>query len=148
MATLSTNFVQVHPIRLLRGGVQHLLLRRAPNEPLYPGIWQVITGRGETGESTTQTAARETAEEVNIRPIAWHFSTHVCSFYFQAEDAVVLTPVVACLLPPDAAVSLSEEHDAFDWQAAAEAITLLEFQTYREGVEIAERWGRSLLQSP
>ena len=148
MATLITNFVQVHPIRLVGGEVEHLLLHRASNESIYPSIWQVITGRGEPGESTLQTAMRETSEEIGILPQAWYVSTHICSFYFPFQDAVVLTPAITCLLSPTSQVLLSEEHDRYLWKTAASAVEMLEFQTHREGVPIAEEWGRSLLKQP
>ncbi|MCE7934843.1 MAG: NUDIX domain-containing protein [Chlorobi bacterium CHB2] len=146
LATIATHFVQVHPIRLGGGGVEHLLLRRAGAESVYPGIWQVVTGRSNPGETTLQTALRETVEEIGILPIEWHASPHVCSFYFQLEDAIVLAPVIICLLPSDASVLLSEEHCEYSWITAAEAVSILPFQTHRDGVAIAEEWGISLLK--
>ncbi len=50
---------------LVHHGSRVLLIRRAPTVPL-PGYWTPVTGRLEPGETPTEAAHREVAEEVGL----------------------------------------------------------------------------------
>ena len=59
MPRIVSDHIQVHPFRRRDGGIEHLLLRRSPEEDLSPGVWQVVTGTIEAGEPALAAARRE-----------------------------------------------------------------------------------------
>jgi 8-oxo-dGTP pyrophosphatase MutT (NUDIX family) len=54
-----------------RDGLQILLGKRAPSRASYPGVWDVLGGRCEPGETPEQTLIRELVEETGVRPTEW-----------------------------------------------------------------------------
>lgn len=139
MPGVTADILQVHPFRDRNGAREHLVLRRADSDELCPGIWQVVTGTVHEGESTRAAAERELVEEIGTGAIRWHQFTSVATFYFAPLDAVVLSPILACEIHPDAEIRLSEEHSDFEWLPANEAIGRLEFDAQKEGLDMVER---------
>jgi dATP pyrophosphohydrolase len=115
---------------------EFLLLRRAGAETLYPGMWQMITGRIESGEGAVEAARREIYEETGLQPGAILVVPYVASFYFAQDDSIHHVPVFAASVPGDAEVLLSAEHDAFAWLEYEEAWKRLVFPGHREGLRI------------
>ena len=54
---------------LVRGG-QVLLGKRSEDRSFYPGVWDVIGGHCEDGESPTDAVLRELQEEIGIRALS------------------------------------------------------------------------------
>jgi 8-oxo-dGTP diphosphatase len=48
-----------------------LLGRRAANREFYPGVWDVLGGHLEPGETSERALVRELREEVGVTPTAW-----------------------------------------------------------------------------
>ena len=141
MAELSIGMIQAYVYRREQGGDhQDLLLRRSPGERLYPGMWQMVTGRIEEGESALDTARREIREESGIVAERLVVVPYVASFYFVPDDAVHHVPVFACEAIGTEDVRLSSEHDAFDWLEYDEAWQRLVFPGHREGLRILREY--------
>jgi len=117
-----------------RAAVEYLLLKRSEDEALYPGLWQMITGMIEHGESALEAARRELREETGI--VTDHLLIVPCipSFYSPADDAVHNIPVFALKTPCNTEVTLSDEHQDFCWLDFEAALQLLSFPGHKEGL--------------
>ncbi len=65
-----------------------LLLKRADNLIVYPGIWQVITGTMEADEDAIDTAKREIFEETAIKAENLITIPYVTSFFNAKKNSI------------------------------------------------------------
>ncbi len=84
----------------------------------YPGLWSVISGRVEDGETPLQTARREIREETGyagegLRPLAAAAPFEV---YEEKRDTEWRVHSFLWLLHSDGPPQLNEENDEFRWQ--------------------------------
>jgi 8-oxo-dGTP diphosphatase len=61
-------------VRICAGGVlvranEIFLVKRSDDRAFYPGVWDVVGGHCEAGESPADTLRRELYEELGIRPL-------------------------------------------------------------------------------
>lgn len=127
--------VQVHVYRVNSDGQpEYLLLKRAPDEPAYPNVWQVITGGIEHGERSADAAIRELAEETGLTALHWQALPTVAVFYAEHSDRIILSPVFGCRVAPDAQPVLSDEHCQYRWLDLQAASGLLVFSSQIEGM--------------
>ena len=139
MPDIRSDMIQCHVCRhSLGGGFEHLLLQRAANEKVYPGIWQVITGSIEEGESAVQAALRELREETGLAAESMYSVPYTTSFYSAHDDSVCLVPVFAAIVAHDADVRLSEEHQRFLWLPPDPAHEKLLLPSHREALRVAQ----------
>lgn len=68
MPQIVTNYIELHICRRTDDGFEFLLLKRADDAKIYPGIWQMITGTIESHEHTKDTLLRELEEETGLKP--------------------------------------------------------------------------------
>lgn len=110
---------------LLRGddGLRILLGKRAAGRAFYPGVWDLLGGHREPGETPEQTLVRELAEEIGVAATAWRPLGDVRAetgsdapllLHLYAVTAWIGTP--RNLLP--------EEHDEIGWFTIADACRL------------------------
>src|SRR6185503_2046650 len=64
-------------MRICAGGVlirgdKLLLAKRSDDRAFYPGVWDIIGGHCERGETPAETLVREFEEEINITPRSFH----------------------------------------------------------------------------
>lgn len=118
------------------GELEYLLLKRASDERLYPGMWQMVTGRIEHGETALQTARREIEEETGCAFPLLTVVPYVASFYFAPDDSIHHVPVFAAEAEVSDHVRLSAEHEEFAWLTYEEAWRRLVFPGHREGLRI------------
>lgn len=138
MTQLRTDIVQVHPFRVVEGRVECLLLHRSLSEPDYPGIWQVITGTVESGETAAEAALREVIEETGLRPLRLIPFEEPLSYYLADRDQIVLSPTFACELDASGTLVLCDEHDTFEWLEPGRAVERLAFRSHRRGTRMLE----------
>lgn len=122
------------------GRPEILLVHRAPGR-MYPGLWQCVTGRLEVGETIVGGALREVAEETGIGPanIEATFETDIVNWFHEvAVDGLMSEAVFAARVRPDAAVTLSDEHDDFRWVGSAAAHELVLWPAYHRAIEQLE----------
>lgn len=132
-----SNTVQVH-IASYFEAIQEwkiLLLKRADHLKVYPGIWQVITGTIEIGESALQTAIREVAEETSIITDNLLTIPYVTSFFDAKKDLINFSPVFG-LITKNKNIKISDEHSEFGWFTLNECKNLLVLPSHNEANQI------------
>jgi len=135
MPNIVSHIVEVTVFKKSSGKPLFLVLKRAENDPLYPGIWQIVTGRIEEGEETTQAVLREVREETGLVPRKLWRLPLVNSFYEPVDDVLQLCPNFAVLVDENAAPALSTEHRASEWCALDRALSLLPWMGQRNAVQ-------------
>lgn len=119
-------------------GTRVLVLRRAPDETQAPGIWQIVTGTLEGGETAQSGAVREVQEETGLRPLRMWTVPYVNSYFDRRRNAVQLMPWFAVEVDAAAAVRLSAEHREFQWVPFDRAAELMAWPGQRRGLRIVE----------
>jgi len=140
MADLSSRIVEVCPFRIRADRAEFLLIRRAPGETLYPGLWQFVTGRVEEGEKAHAAALRELREETGAVPERFWVVPAVNSFYDPGEDRIAFVPLFAAQIAPDFPIRLSAEHVAHEWASFDAALSRLVWPGQRSCLEIVNRY--------
>lgn len=136
MPSVTVRVVDVYPYRPVKGAVEFLLLRRAP-EVIYAGQWRMVSGKIRTGEAAWQTALRELREETGQTPECLFALPSVNLFYEWQADRVNIAPAFAAALGADPA--LCREHDAFAWLAPEAAAARLVWPEQRRLLRLAHR---------
>lgn len=141
MSGVNVSFVQVYLYRRRGDGeMEYLVLRRAEDEELYPGLWQMVTGRIEEGESASAAAHRELFEETGVIAVQLDVVPYVASFYFEPDDSIHHVPVFAAEVSSDTEVRISSEHSACEWLCFDDARRRLVFPGHREGLRILQEY--------
>ncbi len=136
MASLESNIVEVCLFRFTGSRIEYLLLKRAQDDLLYPGIWQWVTGTILDGERAMDAALREFYEETGLRGERLWIVPHVSIFYESVHDRVHLSPLFAVQVPFGVDPVLSQEHSEFRWLPYAEARRRLVWPGQREGLDM------------
>ena len=140
MAAADHRFVEVCPFRIRRDRAEYLLLRRAADEPVYPGLWQFVTGRVEEGETARAAALRELREEAGAAPVRFWVVPAVSAFYDASADEIRSVALFAAELEGGGEARLSAEHDAFLWLTAADARRKLVWPGQRTCLDVVEQY--------
>jgi dATP pyrophosphohydrolase len=140
MAAVVSNIVEVCVFRFRSDRAEILLLRRAKNELLYPGMWQLITGRVQEGETSVRAARRELKEETGLAPEKFWVVPFISSFYDPRQDAIVQMPFFAAQVGADDRPVLSHEHDTYEWLTIPDADGRLVWPGQREGIRIVREY--------
>ena len=139
MPSIQSQIVEVCVFRIRTTRPEYLLLRRSPDDALYPGIWQIVTGTLQVGERADDAALRELREETNLTPARFWTVPFVDVFYDRAADAIQHSPMFAAEVGPQEDPKLSTEHDAFLWLPLMPAREHLVWPGQREGLDMIER---------
>ena len=110
----------------IAGRVSHLafLQMRRTRGPMA-ATWQPVMGHtepaqnGHRGESASETAIRELAQETGYKPGAgligfWQLES-VSPYFMAKENCVMMSPCFAAQVASDVEPVLNEEHDGFRW---------------------------------
>jgi dATP pyrophosphohydrolase len=136
LPAITSRFVDCHVFRLREDGADEwLVMRRAPHIHLG-GTWQMVSGHLEAGEKAYECAARELLEETGLRPLHFYQASYVNRFYLASSDEIVLSPVFAAQVAPDAQVRLSGEHTDFAWVPYEEARRRYPWPGQRKAIEV------------
>jgi dATP pyrophosphohydrolase len=131
-----SRFVQIHVYRRVDASPEYLLLQRAKEEDLYPGLWQMVTGGIEPGEHAVQAARRELQEETGLDRCKIFLVPYVAAFYLASDDSINSVPVFAAEARPEQSITLSPEHQRMGWYSFEAAMELLVFPGHKEGLRI------------
>jgi 8-oxo-dGTP pyrophosphatase MutT (NUDIX family) len=113
MPEINSIYIECYVARKFRGKYKFLLLKRSEGDNLYPGIWQIITGKIEKKEKAYET------------------------FYSPRTDAISLIPLFVCIVDDDNVI-LSDEHSEYRWLDVKKASCQLYFKSQKENVKFIE----------
>jgi dATP pyrophosphohydrolase len=114
-----------------------LVLQR--NKNTSRGLWSLVMGRLEKGESAADAIRREIAEETGIS-VETLYTTGCIDTYFNAgANSIEMMPIFAAPFAREPAVILDHEHLAYRWLSFAEAIELLAYPGQREALPHIKR---------
>lgn len=134
-----SNLIEAHIFRKNKDGIEFLLLKRAENQ-IYPGIWQMVSGKIEAEEKAYESAARELKEETGLTPLKIWVAPKVNSFYSDQSDTICLVPVFAIQVDKKSEVKLSKEHTEFKWVKSKKAKKMLAWEGQRRALELIEEY--------
>ncbi len=140
MPKISSQLVEVCVFRFSNDRAEYLLLRRTPGDPLYPGIWQVVTGTVQSGESAIEAALRELKEETELSPLRLWIIPQTSTFYDHAADTINISPSFAAQVGPGVGPTLSDEHERCAWMPYSEARRHLVWPSQRIGLDMVEEF--------
>ena len=136
MPNIVSQIVEVTIFKEVSGQPRFLVLKRAEEDRLYPGIWQLVTGMIEGGEGAVHAALREVREETGLVPRKFWLLPVVNSFYDPVSDVLQLCPNFAAVVDETAEPVLSREHRSSEWCTPERALLLLPWTGQRNAVEI------------
>jgi dihydroneopterin triphosphate diphosphatase len=119
---------------------RYLLLKRSPDDRLYPLIWQFITGGINDGEKAYEAAHREFTEETGLTCKRCVTVPHVNSFYDAKKDMVHSTLIFAVHVTDGTDPALSVEHAEFKWCTLEEAHELLVWPGQRQALSMVHHY--------
>ncbi len=136
MAQIASRIVDVCVFRFCNDHPEYLLLKRADDEELYPGLWQFVSGTMEPGERAADCALREMEEEIALPPALFWVAPHVSMFFDQLHDTVNISPLFVAQVDAGRDPRLSREHSVYSWCPFPEARERLVWPVHRAGLEI------------
>jgi dATP pyrophosphohydrolase len=128
--------IEAHIFRETENGIEFLLMKRSEKQ-IYPGLWQMVTGKIKGDEKAYQTALREIKEETGLVPVQLWVAPTVNSFYEPKEEYICLLPVFAARVENEN-VKISDEHIENKWVDKVTAQKLLAWEGQRKAVGIIE----------
>jgi 8-oxo-dGTP pyrophosphatase MutT (NUDIX family) len=124
MTKIVPGVIELFVIRHNEGDWRVLTLQRAADGK-RPGSWETVYGKIDAREKPEKAAVRELREETGLEPESLYNVT-VSSFYLHATNTIEMCLTFAAFVADDAHVTLSEEHQKFEWlslDAACERFT-------------------------
>ena len=135
MTKIISNLVEAHVFRKTKNGIEFLMLKRSENE-IYPGLWQMVSGKIRKGEKAYETALREIKEETGLTPKKFWTAPNVNSFYDPGKDYISILPVFAALVDSKSKVKISNEHSEFKWVKSGKVKKMLAWDGQRKSVDV------------
>lgn len=112
-------------------GYKFLVMKRSDYTKVYPGIWQIVTGRHEKNEMSADCAIREVREETGLNIKRFFAFPKVSSFYTYHNDKINLVPLFLAE-SEGMNVKLSNEHTEFKWLGYDDAYNTIFLFTQKE----------------
>ncbi len=134
-----SGLIEAHLFRKSESGIEFLLLKRA-EKSIYPGLWQMVTGKIKENEPAYKAALREIKEETNIIPEKFWVVPNVNSFYNQVNDTITYLPVFACRISTGSNVKISSEHCEYRWVKPEVAKKMLAWPGQKKSVDIITKY--------
>ena len=135
MPRLRSNIIAVYIVRPAEDGIKLLMLQR-PETHRFAGAWQTVGGHIEEkqGETAWQAALRELDEETGLTVERWFRIDRPETFYNPENDTIYFVPAFVALVAANAEPTISEEHQAWRWQAPEEAAATVDWAAMRDSI--------------
>jgi dihydroneopterin triphosphate diphosphatase len=133
MPGIVSDIVDVYVFRRLNARVQFLLLQRR-HDVAMAMTWQGFHAQIEPNENTLDAAKRAVREMVGLNVSAFYSADYVNQFYDDYRDVLVLAPVVAVQVSPQAPVRLGDDFRDCAWFERDDATVRLPFSGQRWAV--------------
>lgn len=133
MPRVVSDIIDVYVFRRLNARVQFLLLQRR-DEVALPHTWQAFHSQVYAGDTTLETVQRAVKSQAGLNVDQIYSADYVNQFYDESRDALVLAPVFAVTVRPQAPVDLAREYKDAAWFDRNEATTRLAFSGQRWAV--------------
>ena len=119
-----------------------LVLQRSTNDSIFPGKWELPSGKVDFGEDPYEALKREIKEEAGINILSAHPFT--CTHYtIEKPDSKRHTVQIVYLVCIDKDlikdIKLSDEHQSYKWISLEELSGLDTFEDMREILKEAEK---------
>ncbi|MCX7909353.1 MAG: NUDIX domain-containing protein [Ignavibacteria bacterium] len=137
MANFVANTIQVHIAAWDSRNMEYkfLALKRSKNNPIYPEIWQAITGTIEGKETAIECAIREVKEETGLQVKEIWTVPFVAIFFDPYQDAVNASPVFGVVVDFSETIKISPEHETFQWLTLEKFIELVPLPSHKIGAK-------------
>ena len=141
MPKVVSDIVDAYVVRRLNARVQFMLLQRT-HDVQMPLTWQGFHAQIQENEPTLAAAIRAVRSYCGLNVSAIYAADYVNQFYDETRDVLVLAPVLAVNVHPQAPVNLSDDYRDVAWLTEQEATARLPFAGQRAAVHrIAEVLG-------
>ena len=140
MPTIRCQIIEVGIFSFRESQPLYLLLRRSPDDTLYPLTWQIVTGKIEKGETAAVASLRELKEETGYVPERYWVVPHINFFLNVAEDIVEMTALFLAQIPSGSEPILSSEHIDARWCSLDEAKKLLVWPGQIQAIELIHHY--------
>lgn len=130
-----SNLIEVHVFRIVNSEMEFLILERS-KVGIYPGLWQMVTGKIEDGEKAFETAVREIKEESDLNIEDLWVVPKINSFYSEDSDSIYQVPVFAAEVSSQTVIKLSKEHSSYKWVKYEEAIKAFAWEEQKNALKI------------
>lgn len=136
-----SNTIQIIVFTRSAEGIKYLLLKRAPDDDVYPNIWQVCTGTREESETPFQALLRELKEETGIQEYLhiWNVP-FVASYHSLKRNAICFSPVFAVEVSNLVQIKLSSEHTDYMWTDLETASKMMFIPSYATSLQIVNSY--------
>jgi dATP pyrophosphohydrolase len=124
--------IEVCVYRRSGGEIEYLVLKRSSNVVL-PGIWQIVTGTIDEGETAYEAAFRELKEETGLEPKTLSIGPDVTAFYRHDNDSMNLIPLFIAEAGAED-IALCSEHCGHKWLSYEEAKKLVHWYDQKENL--------------
>jgi len=114
-----------------------LVLQR--NKNTSRGLWSLVMGRIEKGESAADAIRREIAEETGIAVAALYTSGCCDTFFNSGANSIEIMPIFVAPFAEAPDVTLDHEHLAYRWLSFAEAVEILAYPGQRQALPEIKR---------
>jgi dATP pyrophosphohydrolase len=130
MPKVVSDIVDVYVFRRLNARVQFLLLQRRADVAM-PHTWQAFHAQIDEAETTMDAVRRTVKDLAGLNVSAVYSADYVNQFYDESRDVLVLAPVFAVNVSPQAPVELSSDFRDCAWFDRDEATARLPFSGQR-----------------
>lgn len=140
MPSIRCQIVEVGIFSFQESQPLYLLLRRSPDDTLYPLTWQIVTGMIEEGETAADASLRELKEETGYVPERYWVVPHMNSFLNVSKDIVEMTVVFLAQVPSGSMPLLSPEHIDARWCSLDESKKMLVWPGQIQAIELIHHY--------